>query len=152
MLLSQREEQDALLTLFGFCNQKSHSVAWPWCWLHQNFFLDVLECLWKIPLISWRGAKALNTHASVLHLRKQNKKSPWHLYTYPIPLFVFDYVQPQRQSMNVRSYEVTEANLSLHFLQIDCVVIFQLFLLVSLLFILFFTQLILLPMPCLIRA
>lgn len=102
MLLNGREEKDALLKLFRFYNQKSHTVVWPWCWPHQNFFLNALECPWKIPLASWRGAKALNTHASILHLRKQNKKVPDIYILTPFPyLYLITYNLRSKTWMSV---------------------------------------------------
>lgn len=121
--------------------QKSPSAVWPRCWQHQNFFLNFFECPWKIPSASWMGAQALNTHA----FENTKQKSPQHLYTYPCIWLCTVLAATHEWQLPW----VTEANLTLHSLQTDYVVIFELFLTLSLLTVhSVFTHLILLAIPC----
>lgn len=125
--------------------QKSPSAVWLRCWQHQNFFLNFFECPWKIPSASWMGAQALNTHAC--ENRTQNKKVP-NIYTLtPFPCIWLRTILAATREWQLPW--VTEANLTLHSLQTDYVVIFELFLTVSLLTVhSVFTHLILLAIPC----
>lgn len=70
-----------------------------------DFFLKHFRVSLKNSPWLLKESKGFTHTCKCFAFEKTKQKSPWHLHTYPIPFFVFDYVQPQKQDMNVSSHE-----------------------------------------------